>query len=1304
MHVRKSKVRDRSAILRIARKFASEIGLADKKAMLEEHVGTSKVIVACNEDDKAVGFTYAYMRGKGHSLYNSGREHLYISAVCVDPSYQSKGAGKAMLNELVTSNAHRRIRANVLIPNEIGVKLYNSLGFDVQGNKIHFVREAEKGEQLLSTASAHLRPFEVDSNYQSHPYQTKTAANSIQVLQNVINEFTASGRTEEANALSGIKEYIGTVVQSFGSKTVTESKQENTMKSVLAKRLERKVADQGNTGDEMFQEEMQTAFEESSPISKQKTLTLDDGNEATMLFYDNGDVQVWRKGVGDLARVGESIIRQKKLTIEDIINMANAKLKSASSMRLADKIAALKTTESSSDDKSATKVDTQASRLRAKISTLDTIAEVSEVVDETASAGSGNIPRIDGTSDSIHDHEQIPKNIHDIESLQSTVTEFAPLSSDQGSDGAKPEGTDFREDGDVLPVDSVVQEIPEEYPVPKNPLERKEDDLSTLDDLDIREPVIKEEDDGTVKTGPRKDLEPTNTLSDEADTMDTPIGDGYPTGEAREGGQVEAPPMPEQEVDTNMVDDKEVSENDGDKKAPSEGRIPDEEDLREKAKKMKDRIPPSGSRPMHQPSEGFRDGVSHHGSKMLTLAMVKEGAKYCEWCRQTFFRDEKCPKCGRPTRELTVEDVQKENAELARMLGREPEPVGASKKTAMDYEEQMPDDWTEDEFMAELRRMLEEDFDFSKSVADSMIDRNSAAIEHRWKSGKSPEEAATQFASAHGRASTKKGTSIMKETKKEYDFLENITTAAKAPAGSAAFNKSALVEASTMTVRVMDIDGNAWAGFEYPYNGYYIIKVGIATEEDEGIEDKLSQVESILAANGALNNHFPSQPHDFDVSNPYFTSEPKDDRIGGRFSGQIATAQHLPKENVDNTVSELNALADELGLKYEYSKIESRKTASTEKTAADEVTTCRACGHAYHSTEVESTEKFMIAAETPDPDDGQLYWSNKDGWVLRDSADVFSGEEKGTGNLPVDGKWVSATKKKAQYTAQDIADIIAESEVRDLFDDDATDEDKMAAAKDFLDDLNEEGIEDVDLVKAAVDKAASKLPKKAETQGDILRARMSHHHIGTAAFANAVDAPEDKADVVLNKVIEYLKTQKKEWVQAHDIASAIGVPVTDIYEARDARENDYFYDKLDTKMQQGFNPDFGVSALVEMYTLLDGKTASVVGFNNGYDFANKSFKKTSDIKEESAHVTGFFDYELGGGTFEIEYDGVLYFGNGRKPDDLNIGSSSMPTELFDDNYEAIEEKALDVAHEDYHVGKTGSKNIEKISNNRRSII
>lgn len=161
MHIRKSKTRDRHAILRIARKFASAIRLEDKRGMLEEHIGTTKVVVACNDEDRPLGFVYAYMRGKGHSLYNSGREHLYVSALCVDPAHHKKGVATALLNELVASNSHRRIRGSIALPNAGGTKLYAKCGFREDTTSLAFVREADAAADMVTTASRHLRPLEV---------------------------------------------------------------------------------------------------------------------------------------------------------------------------------------------------------------------------------------------------------------------------------------------------------------------------------------------------------------------------------------------------------------------------------------------------------------------------------------------------------------------------------------------------------------------------------------------------------------------------------------------------------------------------------------------------------------------------------------------------------------------------------------------------------------------------------------------------------------------------------------------------------------------------------------------------------------------------------------------------------------------------------------------------------------------------------------------------------------------------------------------------------------------------------------
>lgn len=38
--------------------------------------------------------------------------------------------------------------------------------------------------------------------------------------------------------------------------------------------------------------------------------------------------------------------------------------------------------------------------------------------------------------------------------------------------------------------------------------------------------------------------------------------------------------------------------------------------------------------------------------------------------------------------------------------------------------------------------------------------------------------------------------------------------------------------------------------------------------------------------------------------------------------------------------------------------------------------------------------------------DAHAYWSNDDGWVGYDDADVFLDSERATMNLPIDGEWI----------------------------------------------------------------------------------------------------------------------------------------------------------------------------------------------------------------------------------------------------------------------------------------------------------
>ncbi len=52
--------------------------------------------------------------------------------------------------------------------------------------------------------------------------------------------------------------------------------------------------------------------------------------------------------------------------------------------------------------------------------------------------------------------------------------------------------------------------------------------------------------------------------------------------------------------------------------------------------------------------------------------------------------------------------------------------------------------------------------------------------------------------------------------------------------------------------------------------------------------------------------------------------------------------------------------------------------------------------------------KYIIINEW----DGELYWSNDDGWTDREYATVFSRNEKFVLNLPIEGMWVEVATKE----------------------------------------------------------------------------------------------------------------------------------------------------------------------------------------------------------------------------------------------------------------------------------------------------
>jgi hypothetical protein len=48
---------------------------------------------------------------------------------------------------------------------------------------------------------------------------------------------------------------------------------------------------------------------------------------------------------------------------------------------------------------------------------------------------------------------------------------------------------------------------------------------------------------------------------------------------------------------------------------------------------------------------------------------------------------------------------------------------------------------------------------------------------------------------------------------------------------------------------------------------------------------------------------------------------------------------------------------------------------------------------------------YVVRCMTPDPDDGTLYWNNKEGWMVLECAEVYTEDEIEIYNLPIDGEW-----------------------------------------------------------------------------------------------------------------------------------------------------------------------------------------------------------------------------------------------------------------------------------------------------------
>ena len=164
MVIRRSKEKDRRAVLKLARACADDIGLKSKRAWLEEHIGTDRVLVS--EGGTGLnGFCYAYMRAPGPSMHRPARGELHIAALAVDAGTRRQGVAKALVGELIRSNGHKSITCSVPEGNAAATALFTKSGFEVAGKTVKMCRVADRDVELnmVDVASVHNRPLEVKS-------------------------------------------------------------------------------------------------------------------------------------------------------------------------------------------------------------------------------------------------------------------------------------------------------------------------------------------------------------------------------------------------------------------------------------------------------------------------------------------------------------------------------------------------------------------------------------------------------------------------------------------------------------------------------------------------------------------------------------------------------------------------------------------------------------------------------------------------------------------------------------------------------------------------------------------------------------------------------------------------------------------------------------------------------------------------------------------------------------------------------------------------------------------------------------
>ena len=646
MHIRKSKVRDKTAVIRIARKFASEIGLLDKRAMLEEHMGTSKVIVACGDDDRPIGFVYAYMRGKGHSLYNSGRNHLYVSAICVDAKHHRQGVGASLMRELAASNSHRLIKGSVPHSNEAGVGVYNKAGFTQASTRIHFAKDAESKQEtgLFKNATHHLHPFEVDADM----------ILPEQVDQDIVTKF--KDKIEEV--WEGCKEYGSEALKAFTASDVVGHTQMYSDNSKVTK------STIGKDGKYASVKEFEEAIVKKATINGDEIGTFwvitkpTPESELTDILMETDISNMMLQSKGGL--MDEGIIgvykngQKAKMIAQQLIQDRDAGLESTS--EASKKVAGLsKKAELEADEvgnfwvvikpseiytelddlvfesnvvgmayqflgglerdeivgiyKDSQTAHTAANQLLTERDSISeaskkTIARLEKKALEqgnlpeageqinTAPVKSYDIDRIDGTTDVILP-KPIPQNIVDIDEMQSEVSDFEPLAGEQ--------------DNADLPSGDAIDDN-----TPKNMYEEKEQEMAEQEMIESEESSGEAVLEDAPLSEPSPHIEPEEGSQglDSKDFLDSATPDIEESDELPSDNMGEASEVEESEVEERMNEDlPPVDKNEEEEyqdNLEAEEQAEDDEDEEDKGRG--DHISP-------QPQPGPNTSGTSHGSK-----------------------------------------------------------------------------------------------------------------------------------------------------------------------------------------------------------------------------------------------------------------------------------------------------------------------------------------------------------------------------------------------------------------------------------------------------------------------------------------------------------------------------------------------------------------------------------------------------------------------------------------------------------------------------------------------------------------